>query len=55
VSYISGQGGRVVIAIEPEHNNFDKRNIKLNNFSNITLLNYAVSDMSVDNNFVNLK
>ncbi|WP_236609057.1 FkbM family methyltransferase [Saccharolobus islandicus] len=35
-----------VIAIEPEPNNFEmlKRNIKLNNFSNITLLNYAVSD-----------
>jgi len=36
-----------VIAIEPEPNNFEmlKRNIKLNNFNNITLLNYAVSDM----------
>jgi FkbM family methyltransferase len=47
VSFISGQGDRVVIAIEPEPNNFEmfKRNIKLNNFSNITLLNYAVSDM----------
>ncbi|QXJ34897.1 FkbM family methyltransferase [Saccharolobus shibatae] len=35
-----------VIAVEPEPNNFEilKRNVNKNNLSNVTLLNYAVSD-----------
>ena len=35
-----------VIAIEPEPNNFEllKKNVNVNNLSNITLVNYAVSD-----------